>query len=350
MKIPIKNIYYLLSYSWEKLDYLDPVSIGIDDYDTIPDLFGRVFLNGFNTLLKQGLEKSYLEVSEEYPGVKGKIQFKESLSRNLFQQGRARCEYDEYSVNTFSNQILKRTLFLLKRHKNLNAKLHDKVNLAYFKLSEVDDIEINSSSFNRLVTHKNNRHYNLLLSIAKLIIDNLSINQDVGDSQFIDFLRDEKKMAGLFERFLRNFYKSNLPDYKVTSDQIKWDVGAGESEAIDFLPKMKTDIVLLSKVRKIVIDAKYYKEALSSYYDAKKFHSNNLYQLFTYIKNLAASDKHPLNKVCEGMLIYPTNGYNLNHSFVLNGHKVDIVTVDLSKPWKCIESDLLSFIYKNELI
>lgn len=328
----------------------DPVSIGVDDYDSVPDLLCRVFLNGFNAIFKQGLEKNYIEVREEYPGIKGKIQFKESLSRNLFQQGRALCLFDDYSADTLANQILKRALYLLKVHKKLNRKLHDKVNLAYFKLSDVSDVNINLKSFTRLITHKNNRHYSLMLSIAKLIIESLSVNQDSGDSQFSSFLRDEKKMAGLFEGFLRNFYKSHLKSYRVTSDQIKWDVECEDESTLGLLPRMQTDIVLVSKERKIVIDAKYYRDALSSYYDAQKFQSANLYQLFTYVKNLAANDSNPLNKSCEGMLIYPVNGYELNNSFVLNGHKIDIVTVDLSKSWKSIEAELLSLITCNKQV
>ncbi len=51
------------------------------------------------------------------------------------------------------------------------------------------------------------------------------------------------------------------------------------------LPVMRSDIMLRYKDKCLIIDAKFYKNTLHNYYDTKKIHSTNLYQIFTYVKN-----------------------------------------------------------------
>ena len=89
MKIPILNIYYLLCYAWDKLEEGKRVNVSQSDYQNSIDLYGRVLLNGCVNLFKRGLEHSYLELQEEYVGIKGKIDFSASINKNLFKQGRS---------------------------------------------------------------------------------------------------------------------------------------------------------------------------------------------------------------------------------------------------------------------
>ncbi|MFO7891762.1 MAG: restriction endonuclease, partial [bacterium] len=68
---------------------------------------------------------------------------------------------------------------------------------------------------------------------------------------------------------------------------------------------METDISLRSSTRKIIIDTKYYKEALKGNFNTEKVLSGHLYQLFSYIENQKKPDD-PLTQNCEGILLYPT--------------------------------------------
>ena len=63
MQIPIRNIFYLLSYAWNKLDEAEKMEISIDDYNDSLNLLGRVLVTGTNRLLKKGLDKSYITVT-----------------------------------------------------------------------------------------------------------------------------------------------------------------------------------------------------------------------------------------------------------------------------------------------
>jgi len=59
---------------------------------------------------------------------------------------------------------------------------------------------------------------------------------------------------------------------------------------MDYLPTMNTDISLDSPERKIIMDAKYYREVFQSNYGSDSIHSGNLYQLYAYVSNLAIRD------------------------------------------------------------
>ena len=74
---------------------------------------------------------------------------------------------------------------------------------------------------------------------------------------------------------------------KVTASQIPWDLDDDES---DMLPVMQSDIMLSDKKKTLIIDAKYYTHTMQMQYDVRSIHSNNLYQIFTYVKNKAAKD------------------------------------------------------------
>jgi len=47
----------------------------------------------------------------------------------------------------------------------------------------------------------------------------------------------------------------------------------------------------------------------------------------------------------EGILLYPTNGYSLDHEFVLHEkHPMRLLTIDLNQHWKQIETSLISMV------
>ena len=53
MVIPIQNIYYLLSYSWDKLEEKNIVRVSPDDYDQLHDLLAKVLINGCTHLFQK---------------------------------------------------------------------------------------------------------------------------------------------------------------------------------------------------------------------------------------------------------------------------------------------------------
>jgi 5-methylcytosine-specific restriction enzyme subunit McrC len=344
LKIPIQNIYYLLCYAWNKLEESNRVFISSSDYKEAIDLFARVLVNGCNHLFKKGLDRNYLEFSEEYPGIKGKIEFNKSLNKNLFKKGRAICLIDELEYNILPNQLIKATLKRVTKINSIDKRINKEVWKCYFKMTGIDDIEISIPQFSRVRIHRNNSNYDFLLRICKLIIENTVLDERSGKYHFKDFTGNDKAMAFLYESFIRNFYKKEQSEFTVRREDIQWNAIAVDESISSYLPKMQTDISLEASSRKIIIEAKYYQNTLSTNYESEKINSSNLYQLYSYLRNIEAKENHPQNANCEGIILYPTVEFNLNETYLIGGHRISIKTIDLSRNWRDIYHGLLDII------
>jgi len=282
LKIPIENIYYLLCYAWNKLDEGKSVDVTTIDSTNLLDLFAKVLIGGLSHLFKRGLDRGYITFSEDSRYIKGKICFPPMIKRNLKAKARAHCEHDELSYNVLHNQILKTIIHILIFHESLDENLRNQLLGFYRKLHEINKAPLNRAIFSRVQLHRNNAFYDFLLKICELIWENTLVSEKSGKSRFRDFIQDEKKMAYVFEEFVRNFYKIEKSEYKVGREDILWDMKPLDDYSESYLPKMVTDISIERSDSKAIIDTKYYKETLSKHYDREKIHSGHLLQLYGY--------------------------------------------------------------------
>ena len=144
-------------------------------------------------------------------------------------------------------------------------------------------------------------------------------------------------MAALYEKFILNFYKKELPNVTVHSPIFEWNKDVDFTHiGENFLPVMRTDIVLQTKHRQLSIDAKYYTNALQirNVGDAKKLISSNLYQIYTYINNST------FNGEKAGMLIYPVVDTEFDFTYSIQGKKIYVKTLNLNSKWENIYTRL----------
>lgn len=125
-------------------------------------------------------------------------------------------------------------------------------------------------------------------------------------------------------------------------DTFFWTYKPPSPTPVEYLPLMQTDISLEKSNEKLIIETKYKKSAFSYNYDAKKLHSENLYQIFSYIKNVKAKDTSDSKAV--GILLYPKTGDELNLEYSIQGHIFRIKTVNLNLHWKEIHERLLDIV------
>ena len=119
MDIPILNIYYLLSYAWDKLDEADPVEVGQVDNRNVINLFAKVLSNRTSYLLRRGLDRGYIEKRDITGVVRGKINITDTYLNNLLPLAKVDCSFDELSYNIIHNQILRSTLDTLLKSDDL---------------------------------------------------------------------------------------------------------------------------------------------------------------------------------------------------------------------------------------
>lgn len=343
-EIPIQNIYFLLSYAWKQLDEANRVNVSLSDYNQYIDLFAKVLRNGCAYIFKRGLDREYKLEHEDLCCLKGKIDFNLSIKSIARHSRKLSCNYDDLSIDILHNQIIKATITKLLKVQRLDKGIRTELLEIYKKMLQISDINLSKSHFKKVNLHRNNLFYRFVLNVSRIIYENIVLDQKNGEYEFVDFIRDEKKMFGIFENFVRNFYREKLQhtDYQVKPEIINWDVKDADELSIDYLPEMKTDISITSTSRKIIIDTKYYKECFQTYYDKKTLISPHLYQLLAYIENSDAQEKNP--RKSEGMLIYPTVKNEMDLHYNLRGHNISVKTINLNQDWKKICDDLIGFI------
>ena len=296
--ILIRNIYYMLSYAFQELRKNNYEYISKEEFEYIQDLFAEILYKGISHQLKQGLFREYIEQHDSLPTLRGKLDLKETVKNRVMCRHTLSCEFDELSENNVLNQILKTTADILIQEKTVATKRKNQLKsiMPFFNgISTIDPFRIH---WDALRFQRNNQTYKLLINICYFIIDGMLMTTEVGAYKMATFSDDH--MNRLFEKFVLEYYRVHHKELSAHPEYIQWNITAPENSIIDFLPAMKTDITLHKGNRTLIIDTKYYGHMMQSRFDRQTIHSANLYQMFSYVKNL---DKDNTGLV-SGMLLY----------------------------------------------
>ena len=340
VEIPVRNLYYLLCYAWDRLDEADLVDVGKIESNSLVELLSRVLATGTSHLLRRGLDRGYVPHEDATCSLRGRIDFQTSLKKNLFRNARAWCVFDELTYDVPHNQILKTTLRRLSRTPELNKKVRGEIYGLLRRIEPVRDIVLRGDSFRRVQLHRNNAFYGFLLNVCQILHEELLPEEGGESGRFRDFTRDEKKMALVFQHFVRNFYTIEQNRYTVSGTRLAWQRVLGDEKSLNLLPNLNTDVTLKSRDRTLVIDTKFYRKALTEHYGKKIYHPDHVNQIFVYVTNVKEREEKDAAQV-EGMLLYPTVSEELDHEIELYGHRIRVSTVDLAQSWWEIRQRLL---------
>ena len=268
--IRIQNIYYMLAYAFQVLREQVYESYGTEEFENTADLLSTILAKGVATQIKRGLGRTYIEETESLSCLRGKIRVTESIKQQTLMKQQLICTYDEFSVDSYMNRILKTTMELLLRYDIPKARKKELRNLLlYFK--EVNTLDVHSINWN-FRFHRNNQTYQMLMSICYLVIKGLLQTSSDGSMKLMQFL-DEQRMCRLYEKFILEYYKKHYPQIKTSASQIGWALDDGIGI---MLPIMQSDIMFVYGDRTLIIDTKDYSHTTQKQYNVNTLHSNNL--------------------------------------------------------------------------
>lgn len=340
-EIPVKNYFFLLSYAWNMMHESSQLKVNFEKCNTPSDLFASILVNGLNVLIRKGLKKDYKPLIEPVGYIRGKILISDSVTYFLSQKGKLICEHDELTHNNLENQIIFQTLRNLRSSKidsSLKKEIHKLLRLS----EDIRPIEVQKSHFKNRPRHKDPL-LSLLLNVCEVAYLSSLPTYISGDKIFRDFVNDENSLGSLFEAFIYNFYRSKLKNqFSISKDHIRWGLTAMDEASENYLPRMRTDVVVQSERVKIIIDTKFYKSTFQNFHDKETIHSGNLYQIQSYIVHDSSNGE---KKDRVGVLLYPTIKKTppLKYKYP-DGNGLQVRTIDLSKDWYEIEKDLLDMI------
>ncbi len=333
--IPIRNVYYMLSYAFQVLNEQGYKDVATEQFSNVAELCAAILAKGFSIQLKRGLNREYIEQSEALSAIRGRIEIGESLKTRSMLKKQLICTYDEFSVNSYMNRIIKTTMELLLRSDISKARKKELRKLLVF-LDEVESLDAYHINW-KIVYNRNNQSYRMLVSICYLVVKGLLQTQSDGTTRLMDFL-DEQRMHRLYEKFVLEYYRKEHPEITANASQISWQL---DDDMIDMLPVMQTDIMLTKGEKILIIDAKYYAHSMQVQYDRHTLHSGNMYQIFTYVKNKEAELAGKPHSV-SGMLLYAKTDEEVfpDNEYSMSGNKIAVQTLDLSGDFDSIRNQL----------
>ena len=338
--ILIRNIYYMLAYAFQELRQNNYAEITGEDFNDIYDLFAEILIRGVSYQLKQGLHREYIEKNESLQTVKGKIDMRGTIANKMRNIQRIACDYDELSENNIYNQILVTTASILTQHTDVKKEKKSKIKQLMLFFQNVQPVDVHAIRWNSLRFDRNNRNYRMLLYLCYFIISEWVMTTENGKFKMREFSDDH--MCRLFEKFVLAYYKKHHPELKPCAAQIDWNIEI-EQSTTNILPIMQTDILLTMEERTLIIDTKYYAQSMQLQYNKATIHSNNLYQIHTYVTEY---DEYHKGNV-DGMLLYAKTQEEIVPDGQLkckDGNYIFFRTLDLNTDFDAIKERLDSFV------
>jgi 5-methylcytosine-specific restriction enzyme subunit McrC len=347
--IPIRNLWHMLLYAWHELPASSPVTLGeVEDAPTLDALAALVLVRSMQQRMRMGLGRAYVNEAKTIRGVRGRINFSESLKDHSFEKGEASCDFQQYSANEPRNQIIVSTIARLIQAGEFGPDkaeadaIRHRLRRLVRSLEGIEPVELTPSLVARQLSAQNDRDYRLMLSICELILQRQMPLEEQGNRPLPSIDRDALILYRIYERFVASFYQIKLKGWNVSAQKrLDWHA----EEANDHLPSMIPDLVLQEprSGRMIVLDTKFTAGSLvENQWGKPVYDSSHLYQLYAYLR----SQEHLSEsyRMASGILLYPSAHYHFSETIQLQEHLIRMECVDLAVSWQDVERQLMEII------
>ena len=334
----------MLSYAFSILKQSSIEKVSGETFDNIHNLFAAILGNGIGQQLKRGLHREYIQHHDNLSVVRGKIDINGTIKNRFTRTHKVSCVFDELSENNIFNQILKTTVSLLIKQKDVEARYKNDLKQKMLFFSGVDEVDPYVINWSRLRFQRNNQTYRILISLCQFILEGMLLSHESGEQKLASFI-DEQRVCKLYEKFILEYYRKHYPELNANASQIPWAV---DDDYRTMLPTMQSDITLSRGKKTLIIDAKYYAKNTQSQFDKRTVHSANLYQIFTYVKNKTLQAGFTDHEV-SGLLLYARTAEEIqpDGDFSMSGNKISVKTLNLDQPFEIISKHLDNVVKKQ---
>ena len=344
--ISVRNLWFLALYASDLARFRDRFDSDIEASPDLPDLVGRLLARAVDMRLRRNLSFGYRRKEAVLSRVRGRINPLSTYSRKLLRQGKIACRFEELTIDTSRNRLVRAALDAVANRVS-DAELGHCCRSLAGKLGSLGVSGMRPSR-SQVAQDQIGRHETgdrFMVALARLVFDLMLPTEHEGATSLTRIERDPVIVRRLFERAVANFLAAELPPsegWKVSPGKwLYWQKEAETPGISAVLPQMKTDIVLenVREKRRIVIDTKFTGIFTSSEYRANMLKSGYLYQMYAYLRSqVGCGDPHCDN--AEGILLHPAINANVDETVSIQGHEIRFVTIDLMLPTSEIAAKL----------
>jgi 5-methylcytosine-specific restriction enzyme subunit McrC len=311
-KIPVLNILGLASLAYRRLPL--PVDAGETELREAEPLDWLAFLIvvEVEALLSRGMRQGYVNVQDELPYVRGRIQFAPS-ARRWAHPGLTACVFTDFLADTPENRVLRVTLEALGRSRLLPG-LRRRVMAATGWLADVTLVPLSPQLASGVRLTRLNAHYRPALELCRLYLEGRAVEQPTGEVAAPAFLFP---MAQVFEAAIANYLAIRRSDLMIQSERSLTPISGEPHHVLTYRPDL-----VVGQTPRLVLDTKYANPERKTQFGTYSFRNSDLYQIAFYADQFD----------CPGLLVYPKAERDVDVTFNTRGARCSIATVDLSQP------------------
>ena len=355
-KIPVRNVWLLFLYASGLAQFRDRFDAEVEQSPDFKSLVARLLCYATEKRLRRNLSLGYRRREDVLRRVRGRIDILKSVSQNLFHKGEVACRFEELTINTPRNRLIRAALGRMAEFED-STDLSHRCRLLADTLCRVG-VTGNIPSRAEIASDQIARHEaqdRLVVSLAHAVFDLVLPTEKPGVRPLLRAQREETNFRKLFEKAVGNFYAAELPredGWRVfPGKQLTWQVMSSSAGISTFLPIMITDIILenVQDSRRIIIDTKFTEVLTRARYGGSRFKTGHLYQLYSYLRSQERTND-PKSLTAAGILLYPSVGMDIDETALIQGHQIRFVTVDLALPTAEVIQRLKAIPISNSLV
>ena len=108
--IPLRNIWLLFLYAADMVQLRDRFDHDVEAARDLPELLGRLLTTVVDQRLRRNLSRGYRVRSATLSRVRGRIDLLETETRQLMDRGQIACSFDEHTMDTPRNRLVRAAL------------------------------------------------------------------------------------------------------------------------------------------------------------------------------------------------------------------------------------------------
>lgn len=320
-KIRLENLFLLLSVGLREKDWGQAPSRFATDNDLVPAVVS-FFTRQVDITLTRGIFRAYREEQDRLKTIRGRIDIPTQITRAGVVYP-VDCRFGEYTADVIENRYLKAATRRALRVPRVRPEDRRRLLRIQSVLDEVRDVAVRPDDLDRITFDRLNRRYEPALQLARLLLENLTLEDRRGEAVASSFMVD---MNLLFERFVTDRLQRALRGRLEVKTQFSIYFARGERVRI------RPDLVFRRQGEPVFVgDLKY--KRVDEKWDLP---TSDHYQMLAYTTALGLPD---------GVLIYcrdpESQGPRCNSITVRNVEKVIYAWgIDMSGPPAKVEAEV----------
>ncbi len=314
------------------------------DIKDIPELIARLLTDAVERRLRRNFTRGYCHREKALTRVRGRINILTTESRQLLSKGQVFCRFEELTIDTSRNRLVRAALALMARL----VRDNDLIRLCNTLSATLGRAGVGGTRPSRAELAaeqigRNDAADRLMVALARLAFDLALPTEDAGATPLIAPDREEAWVRRLFEKAILGFARVDLEPLGWSvrgSIPLEWQSSSSTPQLGTILPRMVTDIVIDAPGagRRLVIDTKFTSVLGFGRFGNATLKSEYLFQMYAYLRSQEGIDQRW--DTSAGLFLHPAVGSQLYERAIIQGHSIAFATVDLAGSAMSIRSEL----------